>query len=150
MAKRIVFISLMVLIMLLLYSDSYRISGPYLSFKANLKEQTIQLYWKDDKGRQIRSLGALDNYLKSRKQELPFAMNAGMFDPNFNPVGLFVEEGIVVKQINRSKGKGEGNFYMQPNGFFYIDSKSNPGFHLPMSIINIFPSAMQPNPGQCW
>jgi len=73
---------------------------------------------------------SLDLIYFSKTKCLLFAMNAGMFDRNFNPVGLFVEEGIVVKQLNRSKGKGKGNFYTQPNGFFYIDSKSNPGILL--------------------
>ena len=46
-------------------------------------------------------------------------MNAGMFHPDFKPVGLLVIGGKEISPINRSQGSG--NFFLQPNGVFLID-----------------------------
>jgi uncharacterized protein YigE (DUF2233 family) len=50
---------------------------------------------------------------------LAFAMNAGMYHPDKQPVGLLVSEGKVWGTLNTSSGTG--NFYLQPNGVFWVD-----------------------------
>ena len=45
-------------------------------------------------------------------------MNAGMFDENQRPIGLYVEDGKQAKKLNRRNGAG--NFHLKPNGVFYI------------------------------
>ena len=45
-------------------------------------------------------------------------MNGGMYTEERSPVGLFIKEGKIIKTVNKSKGTG--NFYLQPNGIFYI------------------------------
>ncbi|MBY3626367.1 hypothetical protein HGO21_43755 [Acinetobacter sp. CUI P1] len=47
-------------------------------------------------------------------KELRFAMNAGMYHPNFEPVGLYIEKKKKLSELNESTGFG--NFFMQPNG----------------------------------
>ena len=42
-----------------------------------------------------------------------------MYDENYKPKGLYIENGIVLSPIDR-KDKGYGNFYLSPNGIFYI------------------------------
>jgi uncharacterized protein YigE (DUF2233 family) len=86
------------------------------------------MYWKDDSGKSFRSLGKLATHLKKKKIDLVFAMNGGMYGSNNSPIGLFVREGIVMRPINRLKGYG--NFYLQPNGYFFIDNKNIPGIAL--------------------
>lgn len=51
-------------------------------------------------------------------------MNGGMFDPNFDPLGLFIASGRAVRPINL--GKGGGNFFMLPNGVFWVDARGAP------------------------
>lgn len=46
--------------------------------------------------------------------------NAGMFDPDFQAHGLLVISRHVYQQLDRRKAKG-ANFYVEPNGVFYID-----------------------------
>lgn len=46
--------------------------------------------------------------------------NAGMFDPDYQAHGLLVISRHVYQQIDRKKAKG-ANFYIQPNGVFYVD-----------------------------
>jgi uncharacterized protein YigE (DUF2233 family) len=43
-----------------------------------------------------------------------------MFDSNLKPVRLYVERGQELVHANTKSGKG--NFYMKPNGIFYISS----------------------------
>lgn len=52
-------------------------------------------------------------------KHLTFAMNAGMFHPDHEPVGLLIIDGQEIAPINRSPGTG--NFFLQPNGVFLID-----------------------------
>ncbi len=47
---------------------------------------------------------------------LGFAMNAGMFHPDYRPVGLLMQEGVEKSPI--VTGGGGGNFGLLPNGVF--------------------------------
>ena len=55
-------------------------------------------------------------------QSLVFAMNAGMYHPNYQPVGLYIENAQQLKALNTEKGFG--NFFMQPNGVLAWNSKN--------------------------
>lgn len=59
------------------------------------------------------------------RQGLVFAMNAGMYHKDFTPVGLYVQDGTEAAPLNRDGG--EGNFFMQPNGVFFVDEAGRPG-----------------------
>jgi len=43
-----------------------------------------------------------------------------MYTPEYGPVGLFIQNGKVVKSLNKSNGKY--NFTWKPNGVFYINN----------------------------
>jgi len=47
-----------------------------------------------------------------------FAMNAGMYHDDFTPVGLYVEDGKELAPLNTADAPG--NFFMKPNGVFFI------------------------------
>ena len=66
----------------------------------------------------LRSLAALEPQLGPRAQRLRFAMNAGMYGEDGNPIGLYVEGGRERHAINRRRGPG--NFHMLPNGVFTV------------------------------
>ena len=66
-----------------------------------------------------RSLAALDRQLGPRAAALRFAMNAGMYDEEGDPIGLYVAEGEERHAINRRRG--DGNFHMLPNGALTVD-----------------------------
>lgn len=51
-------------------------------------------------------------------------MNGGMYMENSMPQGLYVENGKIIRRANRVKN-AYGNFYMQPNGIFFITQKNN-------------------------
>jgi uncharacterized protein YigE (DUF2233 family) len=58
--------------------------------------------------------------LDSNKEQLLFAMNAGMYRGDYSPLGLFVANGHELHRINMASGYG--NFYLQPNGVFVLST----------------------------
>lgn len=97
-----------------------------LSHTVNLKEQHIRLYFKNDKGENFRNFQNLKDWLASKSEKLVFAMNGGMFNKDFSPQGLFIENGVVKSPMDTIQN-GYGNFYMQPNGVFYITKNDKAG-----------------------
>jgi uncharacterized protein YigE (DUF2233 family) len=90
----------------------------------NLKEDDLKLYWKDNRGKIIRTFENLKTFVESKQETLLFAMNAGMYKTDFSPLGLFVENGKIVQPLNNASG--EGNFYLKPNGVFLITATNIP------------------------
>ena len=70
-------------------------------------------------GRALRSLASLEASLGPRAAKVRFAMNAGMYDEEGAPIGLFVAQGEEKKRINLKAGGG--NFHLLPNGVFAVD-----------------------------
>ena len=85
----------------------------------------IRFYWKDDNDQILGSIQALKLFLETKDQELRFAMNGGMYLPDSSPQGLFIENGIAVKPLDTLSGYG--NFYLKPNGVFYITNSKIAG-----------------------
>ena len=90
----------------------------YSVCRVDLRETKLELFNVDGQGVPFGSFSALADNLKAESKELEFAMNAGMFDENLKPIGLYVEDGNQSKQLNRRDGYG--NFHVKPNGVFYI------------------------------
>jgi uncharacterized protein YigE (DUF2233 family) len=67
----------------------------------------------------LRHLPALATALGPKKSRVRFAMNAGMYDLDGFPIGLYVEDGRSRHAINTRSARG--NFYMKPNGVFWTD-----------------------------
>lgn len=85
----------------------------------DLRTTPVRFFWKNKKGKLIRSLGNLKTEVESNGNELLFAMNAGMYQRDRNPQGLYIENGKTIKPLDTLQS-GYGNFYMQPNGVFFI------------------------------
>ncbi len=72
-------------------------------------------------GSKLRSLPALEKSLGAKAAEIRFAMNAGMYDEEGKPIGLFVADGKEAKALNLRTGSG--NFHLLPNGVFALDAE---------------------------
>jgi uncharacterized protein YigE (DUF2233 family) len=72
----------------------------------------------DDSNGPMRSFAALGRTLGPRRSRLLFAMNAGMYDDQGMPIGLYVEAGRRRHTVNLRPGPG--NFHMRPNGVFAV------------------------------
>jgi uncharacterized protein YigE (DUF2233 family) len=69
----------------------------------------------------LRSLPALEAALGKEASRVRFAMNAGMYDEEGAPIGLYIEGGETLKRLNRNAGPG--NFHLLPNGVFAVDKE---------------------------
>jgi uncharacterized protein YigE (DUF2233 family) len=93
---------------------------PILEYVVDPSKADLRMYWKDESNTQLRNFSALEKHLSEQSRTLLFAMNGGMYKEDRSPVGLYVDKGLQLSSLNTAKGKG--NFYMQPNGVFYITS----------------------------
>jgi uncharacterized protein YigE (DUF2233 family) len=111
----------------------------YVSFIADLKKHHVTMHWKDKSNKPFGSLQRLRSHFSGQKKELLLAMNGGMYHDNRNPVGLYIENSKTISALNTAKG--EGNFFLQPNGVFYINDnkrafvRSTPEFKTDSSIV---------------
>ncbi len=98
--------------------SSFIADSEYLTYTLNPKKQNIQLYWKDDKGTILGNFIELKKYVEHKNNTLLFAMNAGMYTKDLAPQGLYIQNFKTLKNIDTSSGSG--NFYLKPNGVFYL------------------------------
>ena len=87
----------------------------YTVCEVDLRRNAVRLFWRKPDGDPYGYLTALPP--AQRAGRLVFAMNAGMYDPAYRPVGLYVENGRELVRANNRPGPG--NFHMRPNGIFY-------------------------------
>lgn len=97
----------------------------YRVYRVNLDSQQIDFEWKNSKGRPLMSLSRLIRMKQAQQEEVVFATNGGIFNPQLQPVGLYIEKGRELRQLNLKKGRG--NFFMKPNGVFYINDRQEAG-----------------------
>jgi uncharacterized protein YigE (DUF2233 family) len=114
-----VFLMLLLLMSLPLAIKAQILNQDMVSFVPEGK-QKVRLYWKDDNGNLLGSLGKLKAFTEQYKHRLVFAMNGGMYMEDRAPLGLFIQEGKIIRALN--KAKSSGNFFLRPNGVFYINS----------------------------
>lgn len=100
------------------------IDDKILSYSIDPKTQNLQFYWKNDNGETLKSIQNLKNYLERKNLTLTFAMNGGMFNKDLSPQGLFIKDKEVLSALDTADGNG--NFYLKPNGVFYISTDNVP------------------------
>ena len=93
-----------------------------LAYIVHPKKQDIKLYWKDDSGSILQNFENLKTYVEQKNSTLIFAMNGGMFTKDYSPQGLFIQDKKTKTILNEAEGKG--NFYLKPNGVFYITTNN--------------------------
>ena len=96
----------------------------YIVCSFDLAKDDLRMFWKDGEGTPYKTFPVLADALKGQGLTLAFAMNGGMYDENFSPVGLYIEGGRELALANTKTVTGEPakipNFYKQPNGVFYV------------------------------
>lgn len=80
----------------------------------------IEFFWLDAAGKPFRQFSALQGALEKQARSVRFMMNAGIFEEGGIPAGLVVIEGKCLRPLNTADGKG--NFFLKPNGVFYVES----------------------------
>ena len=91
------------------------------------KADGLHLFWKNADGEPYRNFSKLADAAASRGKTLLFALNAGMYQPDFAPMGLYVEDSRELRPASKATPqRGSGpvpNFYKKPNGIFYLGEK---------------------------
>jgi uncharacterized protein YigE (DUF2233 family) len=98
------------------YSDD-----EFLVYKVNLKKQDLKLYWKNEKDQNFGSILNLKLSVEKNNSTLEFAMNAGMYKKDNSPQGLYIEKQKTLSPLDTTRAAG--NFYLKPNGVFYLTTK---------------------------
>jgi len=96
------------------------LSPNFITHISDTKKNDIRFYHKDAEGNAFRNHGRLLKHIEDVGGNLNFAMNGGMYQKDLTPLGLYIENGEEVKRVNKVK-EAHGNFYMQPNGIFYLN-----------------------------
>lgn len=81
----------------------------------------LQLFWQDNNKQTFLTFDTLVASLPS-EQTLAFAMNAGMYNQEYAPIGYTIIEGQEIRALNLNEGGG--NFHLLPNGVMWWDKAS--------------------------
>lgn len=90
----------------------------YTVCEVDAAEEELRLFLRDGEGRILGQFPAVDRALAAEGKKLAFAMNAGMYHDDRDPVGQYVENGV--EEMRVIPNAGPGNFGMLPNGVFCI------------------------------
>ncbi|MFU0930170.1 phosphodiester glycosidase family protein [Kluyvera cryocrescens] len=87
------------------------------SYRADPQHERIAMYWRQSNGQDYGSLRALLADINGDGR-VRMAMNGGIYDKAYAPLGLYIEKGQQKVAVNRSSGGG--NFFIKPGGVFYL------------------------------
>lgn len=91
-----------------IFEDSGFTVCPYDS-----RHEALWFVWKDARGHALRGFAGIS------PRHVRFAMNAGMYQEDGTPLGLYVEASKRLRPLNLRDARS-GNFYMKPNGVFSV------------------------------
>jgi uncharacterized protein YigE (DUF2233 family) len=94
----------------------------YRVVSIDLAKADLSLHWRDPaSGEPFASIHKLQEWGAARDKALLFAANAGIYDADGKPLGMYVEDGKVIKPLNTVHGDpAAGNFSLLPNGVFAV------------------------------
>ena len=117
--KRI-FLALTLLPLFAVAADDCALSDPTLTVQAytvNPQTERVKMYWQKANGEAWGTLHALLADINIQGQ-VQMAMNGGIYDESYAPLGLYIENGQQKVALNLASG--EGNFFIRPGGVFYV------------------------------
>lgn len=82
-------------------------------------KDNLRIFHQGRDGKPYGGFVPLAEDLRREQDYFVFAMNGGMYETDLSSVGLLVTDGVERKAAAR--GSGWGNFYLQPNGIFFIE-----------------------------
>lgn len=120
----VAFVGLVIIALISFSKKNNNIDDKVVSYIADSKSQDIAFYWKDKSGNIIRSIRNLETVVGQDNKELVFAVNGGMFRSDNSPLGLYIEQFKTITPLDTTSATG--NFYLKPNGVFYITADNTP------------------------
>jgi uncharacterized protein YigE (DUF2233 family) len=103
----------------------------FMVVTVDLSRESLSLHWRNpDSGEAFGDIETLKQWGLARGQRLLFAANAGIYDRQNSPLGLYVEQGHTAVPLNLARGNpAAGNFSLQPNGVFAIYPDGHAAIH---------------------
>lgn len=89
------------------------------SYRVDAQKERIAMYWQDRHGKAWGSLRSLLAGIDGDGR-VQMAMNGGIYDKAYAPLGLYIEDGKQLTPVNRSAGGG--NFFIRPGGVFLVEN----------------------------
>lgn len=89
----------------------------FLIYYPELENSVIKMYWKSDEGTPYENMKKFISKLSNKN--ILFVTNGGIYSKDYTPEGLYIENYKIISKLNLNIG--EGNFYMKPNGVFYVE-----------------------------
>ncbi len=90
--------------------------------RIELAKTDLRFFLADTNGHKYRDFENLKSALAKKNQTISFAMNGGMYRKDGRPQGLYIENKKTIQSLDTIQ-KAFGNFYLQPNGVFYIENE---------------------------
>lgn len=96
----------------------------YYVFVTDLNNFDVQMHLKKPDGKNYFDFKSILESSDYKENKPLMITNAGMYTPTFKPQGLYVENFKKINSLDTTSQKKENkdNFYLKPNGVFYIDS----------------------------
>lgn len=91
----------------------------YFYVEMSREAPDLQLIWRDERGANYTTIEAVQRDVDAHGRRLVFATNAGIFAPDFAPLGLHIEDGERLTELDLQTARS-GNFYLLPNGVFVM------------------------------
>lgn len=135
-------LSLLILGLVVLLGLGWVMANPFSALVVDPRKFAIEVHWIGRDGAVLGTLGRLREHVKvsnrgARERTLIMGMNAGMYlgTPQGHPMGLLVVDGHKGCCKNANHGRlrlnygnsRSANFYLQPNGVFYVTKTGKAG-----------------------
>lgn len=100
--------------------------GRYHVFRIDRSDgRKLELVWLGGDGRPLQDFNGLQKQLIAQGKRIAFATNAGIYERGPKPCGLTICSGQ--ERVPLNLRPGEGNFYLKPNGVFYLHDQKGAG-----------------------
>nr|WP_027272748.1 phosphodiester glycosidase family protein [Leminorella grimontii] len=120
MVKKRIFLALSLLPFHIFAADNCTLSDPSLklqTYTLNPQTERVRTYWQKGNGEAYGSLRTLLSGINGDGR-VQMAMNGGIYDKEYAPLGLYIENGEQKVALNLASGGG--NFFIRPGGVFYV------------------------------
>ena len=92
----------------------------YVIARVDPAKERIEIFPAPPEG---NTFAYVERQVAARKKKLVFAVNGGMYQPDYSAVGLLVVEGKQLKPLNTAGNDPNFNFTTKPNGVFAITKR---------------------------
>lgn len=118
-------ISTLVIVIFALFINAKKSSDDqFLTYIIDPKKQDLKLFRKNEKDQNFGSIQNLKLWIEKKNLKLVFAMNGGMYKKDNSPQGLYIEKQKTLFPLDTTNA--QGNFYLKPNGIFYLTTENVP------------------------